>query len=282
MTYRRPAIIANEIRLKRSQHSGPFLVVEGQDDRLFMERFTCRATCKIEVAQGKQNVCEVIRILDNDNFPGILGLIDSDFDRIEGVQYKSPNLLMPEFHDLEMMLICSAALDRVLVEFGSQCKISKFGADILRALLNRALPLGHLLLYSQRNRLDLKFDGLRFSAWIDRTSFVSCTTKLVDEVKNHSQRHDLLTNSLETEITNLDYAKCDPREVCRGSDLVEILSIGLRGKLGNRSRSEVNGDALRRSLRLAYAEKEFEMSSLAKDIHHWEALSRGYKVLKNL
>ena len=36
---RRPVVIANEIRLKRSQHPGAFLVVEGRDDRLFWERY---------------------------------------------------------------------------------------------------------------------------------------------------------------------------------------------------------------------------------------------------
>ena len=79
MIARRPTIIANEIRMKRSQYQGTFLVVEGRDDRLFMERFICHEICKIEVAEGKENVCEVLRILESDNFMGVLGLIDADF-----------------------------------------------------------------------------------------------------------------------------------------------------------------------------------------------------------
>ena len=122
--------IATEIRLTRSQHSGSFLVVEGRDDRLFMEGFTCRVTCNIMVAQGKQNVCEVIRILDESNFAGVLGLVDADFDRVESIPSRGPNILMPEYHDLETMLLCSPALDRILIEFGSQDKIDDFGENV--------------------------------------------------------------------------------------------------------------------------------------------------------
>jgi len=109
-----PHEIANEIRMTRSQYSGAFLIVEGRDDRLFMASFISHSTCTIEVAQGKQNVCDVIDILDEDNFDGVLGLIDADLDRIEGSQERSQNLVMPECHDLMMMLVSSPSLDRVL------------------------------------------------------------------------------------------------------------------------------------------------------------------------
>lgn len=63
--------IANEIRMTRSQYTGAFLIVEGRDDRLFMASFISQSTCTIEVAQGKQNVCDVIEILNEDNFHGV-------------------------------------------------------------------------------------------------------------------------------------------------------------------------------------------------------------------
>ncbi len=144
----RPVAKANEIRMKRSLYKGSFFLVEGRDNRLFMHHFI-GSQCKIEVTQGKNAVCEVIEILDNDNnFTGALGMVDADFDRIEGKQDRGPNIVMPECHDLETMLICSPALDRVLVEFGSQEKLEDFEEDVLGALLKRALPAGHLRLYS--------------------------------------------------------------------------------------------------------------------------------------
>lgn len=272
--------IATEIRLTRSQHSGSFLVVEGRDDRLFMEGFTCSVACRIMVVQGKQNVCEVIRILDESNFDGVLGLVDADFDRVASIPSRGPNILMPEYHDLETMLLCSPALDRILIEFGSQTKLETFGEDVLDGLISRALPLGYLRLYSMRNELGLTFDGLNYSAWIDRASFHVHATRLINEVKNRSQRQNLPADTLETAIQQLENAGYHPREVCNGTDLIEILSIGLLSVLGTNATRTVSGNALRRYLRLAYTEQYFAMSTLGRDIRVWESQSTGYQVLR--
>ena len=89
---RRPVIIANEIRMKRSQHLGAFLVVEGRDDRLFCERYI-DDRCGVVVAGGKEGVLEVIRILDDYGFAGALGMVDPDFDLIEGARFPSLNIV---------------------------------------------------------------------------------------------------------------------------------------------------------------------------------------------
>ena len=171
MIRRRPAVLANEIRLRRSQHKGAFLVVEGRDDRLFMERFTCPDECKIIVVQGKENVLDVIEILEDDEFVGALGLIDSDFDRIEEIRHPSINIVTPEFHDLETMMLCSPALDRVLIEFGNKTKLENVQKNTLNELIERALPVAYLRLYSVREQLCLKFSRLRYSTWINPSSF---------------------------------------------------------------------------------------------------------------
>ena len=115
--------------MTRTQFSGSFLIVEGRDDRLFMVRFVALETCEIRVAYGKQNVCDVIDILDEDLFSGALGLIDADFDRIEGISSRSQNIVMPECHDLMTMLVCSPALTRVARELGSEEKLESLGKD---------------------------------------------------------------------------------------------------------------------------------------------------------
>ena len=102
---RRPAAIANEIRMKRSQHAGAFFLVEGRDDRLFCERFVDRAACKATTADGKGNVEEVIDILECDEFPGVIGLTDNDFDVIDDTSHASENIVHPARHDLDAMLI---------------------------------------------------------------------------------------------------------------------------------------------------------------------------------
>lgn len=246
-----------------------------------MLNFISLSTCKIEVARGKQNVCEVIDILDEDNFDGVLGLIDADFDRIEGSLERSHNFIMPECHDLDMMLVSSTALDRILTEFGSRKKLEKLQEDVLKVLMERALPVGYLRLHSLREKLNLRFEGLRYSAWIDRSSFVADTTRLIDTVKNHSQRQDLSSSDLAIAIEELQDSNYDPYEMCNGADVIGILSLGLRGVLGTKDSGEVGEELLKMLLRLAYSEQHFSSSSLRKDIEKWQRSKHGFRILRS-
>ena len=165
--------LANEIRMTRSLFADSFLIVEGRDDKLFMDGYISPENCRIVVAIGKQNVCDAIGILDDDGFDGALGMVDADFDRVEGIPDRSRNLVMPECHDLVTMLVRSPALARVLREFGSQDKLDSFGKSVLDALIEIALPIGYLRLHSLRDDLNLRFRGLDYARWIDARSFQS-------------------------------------------------------------------------------------------------------------
>ena len=231
------------------------------------------------MAEGKENVCRVITILDEDNFDGALGIVDADFDRIEGSLDRGPNLVMPECHDLIAMLVCSPALDRTLVEFGSRPKLESFGENVLQALIDRAPATWISASVFPEGRIDTTFRGLDYSAWIDRPSFIANTHKLIEEVKNISQRHDLSSSVLAAGVEDLHSSKYDPREMCSGTDLIEILSIGLRGALGNNNAGQVNLERLKSSLRLAYSEQHFWMSSLCKNIKNWQDAKTLFQVL---
>ncbi|MCY4408900.1 MAG: DUF4435 domain-containing protein [Caldilineaceae bacterium] len=267
--------------MRRSQFPGTFLIVEGRDDRLLMEGFVSPSACKVEVAEGKQAVCEVLEVLDSASFGGVLGVIDSDFDRIEGIPERSQNLVMPECHDLIMMIVRSPALDRTLTELGSRRKIEAFEGDVLEALIDRALPLGYMRLYSLRERLDLRFKDLSYSAWISLSSFAADTSVLIETVKNHSQCHLLSSSALSNAMEELQRFKYDPYEICNGTDVIEILSIGLRRVLGNNNAREVSSESLKSSLRLAYSDQHFRSSSLGRDIEEWQSQNPGFQVLKS-
>ncbi|WP_310429004.1 DUF4435 domain-containing protein, partial [Chamaesiphon sp. VAR_48_metabat_135_sub] len=119
-----PDRFANEIRQQRSTFKGSFLLVEGSTDKVFYERFTDCDRCKLRVVSGKPSskklVIRVLEILDEDNFPGVLGIVDADFDRcLSPLLDRSPNLILTDTHDLETLIIQSPALDKLLLEFGS-------------------------------------------------------------------------------------------------------------------------------------------------------------------
>jgi hypothetical protein len=285
MTLPRSAVvIANELRLRRSQHQGTFVVVEGRDDRLFYERFLDIQQCKFVVADGKEKVCEVISILDAAGFHGALGIVDADFDLLDEIPMSSLNVIRGNCHDIEAMLIRSPALNRVLREFGSEDKIQKFvtkaGRDICHVLLAAVSPLGYLRWHSLRSDLRLRFDGLPLARFVDMVTLTADRSKLIATVKNHSQRHDLDNEELGLAIRGIDNPQHDPWQLCNGHDLVGVLSIGLRKALGSQSAVAVGVEEIARALRLAYESVDFATCELYRAIREWEQRNCPFQVLR--
>jgi hypothetical protein len=278
--HRRPVVIANEIRMRRSQHVGAFLVTEGRDDRLLCERFISPADCKLVIAEGKTSVCEVIEILEDAGFSGVVGLIDADFDRIVNVQHSSPNIIVTESHDLECLLIRSSALEVVLGELASSEKLATFGNDFRAILLRAATPIGALRLYSHRAQLGLRFDGLRYPTFINRESLEIDSEALVKEVRNRTQRQNLPVHEILGGIKAVQTEGNDGWSLCCGDDLLGILSYGLRHAIGDNPAQLVSEEQLRRALRLAFSDQLFQDSTLSAALRTWEKENATFRVLK--
>ncbi len=162
---------ANAIRLRRQTFPGVFLLVEGSSDKVFYERFIEKISCQIIAISGKPSskfkIISVLSILENSNFQGVLAIVDADFDHLESSATITPNLIRTDTHDLETMLLQSLALDKVMAEFGSEEKITKF-RDIRTALLEAGMPIGYLLWISKLDGLNLTFNDLEFGKFIDK------------------------------------------------------------------------------------------------------------------
>ncbi len=278
MNGQRPTVIANDIRMRRDLHTGTFILVEGRDDRLFFQKFFAPDLCKFIVAENKSNVCSTVCILDKDKFPGVVGLIDADYDHIEKRYNMSPNIIITNLHDIECIQIQSNGFDDVVKEFGSNDKVDKLGNDIRTILLRAASPIGYLRLYSERTKLDLRFNGLKYSKFIERDSLLLNIEKLIEEVKNNSNRHDITNSSLLLGIEEIKNFGYDPWQICTGADLLGILSFGLRSTLGNNKAGDVNDEKLRQALRLAYRNEDFEESEIKHSLHLWEVQNHPFKI----
>ena len=117
--YKTPGTLIAEIKMSRMSHKGAFLLVEGKDDMRF---WTPRRhmDCKLVDGEGKQNVIRGIQKLDAANFTGVLGIVDSDYDTLNGINIESKNLLATDAHDLECLLCRSSSLDKILAEYGDR------------------------------------------------------------------------------------------------------------------------------------------------------------------
>jgi hypothetical protein len=119
---------ANAIRLERGSFLGVFLLVEGSTDKLFYSNLVNEKQCRIVVtiagSSRKKRAIEVLTVLEKSDFPGILAIVDADFDHLESIVYPNQNLFLTDTHDSETMMLRSSALERILAEHGSENKIS--------------------------------------------------------------------------------------------------------------------------------------------------------------
>ncbi|MEA5470044.1 DUF4435 domain-containing protein [Spirulina sp. 06S082] len=281
---------ANKIRMLRAVFRGTFLLVEGISDRLFYDRLVNKLTCQIVPISGKPSsknrVISVLQIFENESFYGVLAIVDADFDRIISPSYNSPNLLRTDTHDLETMLIQSVSLDKIVSEFVSENKIETFQYNLRQKLLTAAAKIGYLRLTSEEERLNLKFDNLTFSHFINEKTLELDEVKFIKEIQNKSNNYLLQDESFQQRLRNKKKNSYDPWQICCGHDLVAILSVGLRKvlrKIGEStiSKEEIKPDSLERDLRLAYEFSYFCNTQLYKDIRKWENNNPSFQVLPN-
>ncbi|MDE2834201.1 MAG: DUF4435 domain-containing protein [Bacteroidota bacterium] len=281
MAQRTPHGLANSIRLKRQLNSKCFVVVEGHDDRLFFENVLDQDKCQIEVAFGKRNVTAVMSILETGCVPGVVGVVDADFDHIEDTHPSINNLIVLETVDLEALLIRSRALDRVLVNWGKREKTTRFPENIREALLTAALWIGCLRLYSLRSQLNLRFRDVRYSRCIDSKSFAVNPKNLITKILDHSQRQDLSVQEIMSRVNSIHESIVDPWILCFGKDMTGILSVGLRHLLGSNKSQDIRPEQLRRYLSLGFCPRDLEESELGRELHDWEERNPTYRILKS-
>ncbi|HYW20974.1 MAG TPA: DUF4435 domain-containing protein [Nodularia sp. (in: cyanobacteria)] len=277
---------ANKIRQLRETYSGAFVLVEGSSDKTFYERFVDKLACQLVVPQAtkpsrKQLATEILEILEKSNFQGVIAIVDADFDRLPNSLYTSPNLFRTDTHDLETMLIQSAALEKVVSEFGSEEKIAQLNRDIREVLISVGVLLGYLRWISQSDGLNLTFEGITFSKFIDEKNWQLNEIKMIQEIKNKSRTFNLKDGDIQQRLNSKKSNNHDPWQVCCGHDLVEILSLGLRKAIGTNNAAEVEPNRLERNLRLAYEAVYFCQTQLYSEIRLWETKNQPFKVLQN-
>ena len=275
--------IANSIRMTRPQFSGTFVIVEGETaDLPVYRRLVDPKLARVKPVHSKDNVLAALKILENAHVNGVVAIVDADFWRLEGLDPTSPNLFITDTHDLETMLLESPSLEKLLDEFGSEQKITNFTVnnktDIRQVLLTAAGPIGYLRWASQQNNLSLKFEDISFREFIDRNTLHINISKLIQEVKNKSRRHDLSENDLQNKIDELTDPKHNSWDICCGHDLVCILSFGLRSVLGTNNANKVKPEDLERILRAGYEHVYFLSTQLYQSLREWEPFNPPFRI----
>jgi Protein of unknown function (DUF4435) len=276
--------IANDIRIRRRQFGGSLVVVEGGTDATALGQMVDRELCQVVVADTKANVLTVVPLLRAEGIRGLVGIVDADFDHLVGVSRTDTDLLVTDIHDLEMVLLRSRALDRVLAARGSAAKLRRTRAqhgsvDLRPLLLGIGARVGALRLHNERAGLGWRFEGLAFEHFLDIRALEVNDEALCQEIKNRSQqpKADLL-EMLAAQRDVLAEGH-DLWQLCCGHDVVAALRLALRMAVGSQRPSALSVSRLGFDLALAYEGTEFSVSSLAGALRAWEARNSAFVVL---
>lgn len=277
-----PATLSGEIRLLRAMHKGSFLIVEGSSDSKLLKKFIDGNLCHLVVALGYDNAVGTIAILESQPFPGALCLVDADFSRILGEDRSADNVIVTDAHDLEAVMIRSAALTKLLVEKGSQDKIAAFegarGATLQPILLAEASKMGALRLCSREHEWKLDFRNVDFG-FVDKSTLKLDLTELVRKILARSLKDELGQVHVYESVNSKLAAGHNQWDLCNGHDMTAILAKGLRKPLGSVDGNEAKPEKVSSWLRLAFDLQDFQETSIHADIVDWEGRNGPYKVL---
>src|SRR5882724_8334462 len=160
-------IVAETLMSRQADSRAAMIVLEGPDDSRFWRGRGLHVGCDVIIGSGKSSVIGAIGLLSARKIRGVLGVADDDFDTLEGTRSGIAGLLYYDCSDLEMMLLRSQALDRVIAELADPVRVqtieSTEGKSVRDALIERALPFGSLRWAALRSGWSIDFR--RLSPW---------------------------------------------------------------------------------------------------------------------
>jgi hypothetical protein len=271
--------VAAQIRMLRSADKRAILVLEGETDEKALGRFVDRGSCDIEIAFGKSNLLGAFDLLEEEGFPGIVGIIDADFDRIAGQEVLLENICMTDFHDLDLTIFSTAALERYLAEHADKEALQALGgfSDIREFLLNAAFPLSCCRYVNERDGHRLYFKDLRYEDFMDVENIVVDVQNLCAIVIDRSNTHCLPDQLLR--LISVETIKGhDLMQLSRGHDVAAFLGLALRKRLGSRRMQQTWASEIESGLRLAFEWAHFTSTQLYRCLRTWEINNRRYRL----
>ncbi|MDK9694452.1 MAG: DUF4435 domain-containing protein [Sulfurimonas sp.] len=261
----------SEIRLSISHPSNKnkvFILLEGNTDIKLFRKFFVKDYADTTGLVGKEKVIKALEILIAEGYTQIIGIKDADFDHLLNTQTVH-NLFITDFHDMEIQMIESPALDSVIAEYG---KADARTIDIKEKTYAAVLTIGYARYFNEKKKYageerDLSFDSLKFQNFIqlkdeqllfDEVNFLF---ELISESKKRKPNLQIAEQQLKNEIESSEAESYDIRQVCSGHDMTKVLGLVLL--------KNPDGNEIEKALRLAYSLQYFQQTSLYSQLQSW-------------
>ena len=279
--------IANDIRLQRAVYSGSFLLVEGADDATVLERFCAEDECSIFVCLGKKNALDAVDELGTWGFVGALGLADRDFDEILGYRDSRGDVVYTDDNDLDVMILSSEALDKVLGVFGNRKTMTENievdGKGVRESVFSSASVVGALRLVAQEQGWSLRFVDMKYK-YVEKNSYLIDEVSTIGHVYGRSRAEvDVTEEEIRAAVQKRRAADIEVKELCRGHDCVRVLGRGLKKAFGTSRQfnDEQGARTLEGILRVGYEWQHFVLTDLYSAMRRWEVVS-GFTLFREV
>lgn len=271
--------IANAIMMDKS-FSGYYLLVEGIKDYKLFSKFIYQKNIRIKEAFGVEKVQNVLKILSERNYAEHLAIIDSDFANILDSVEEVDGLFLTDYHDTEVMIFNTKALDSILRMFVSSSKIiafeKKHNKRIKDAIFELGSEVGFLKLANKIYGLGLVFkpatvDGnqIKYKDFIDDKEFTfKGHQALVTSLLNYSRSKSVTKSEKEIleSLKIVSSSKYDVNQLVNGHDLSNILFLLMKKVFASNNKMLHDFNSIEDSLTLAYEYEDFKATDLYKNI----------------
>jgi hypothetical protein len=286
-----PASYAGFVRmnLKTAQRYNPgivmtIVIVEGSSDhKLYSQIFNPKKTI-IEPVEGKHKVFEVVKLMLRDFPQRVIGIVDDDFDSLEGKCCSDPNIISTDAHDFETQIIFSSALEKLsnhVLPDKKRAYISQFVDELKAQLVKNGRILGYLRWVSKKENLRINFKQLPYKRVVNLHDEEIDISLVIDEVLPNTSNLNFSKEYLLPKIEELQKEKVDPKFLCQGHDLVNILVVIVPDLLKSyfsikdEAYTEIvdgirKPNSVRNLLILAYEINHFRKTRMYTKIKQWE------------
>jgi hypothetical protein len=269
--------IANEIRMAGDGYRGVFIMVEGETDRALYHYFFHEEKCRFILSTGKPKAISAMRKLKGQR--NVIAILDADFSRITGKDLPDmENVFLTDTHDSETLIIRSKAFSKTLNNYCDMGKLELFlkTRDLREVLLLSAQKIGLLRLANEKLRRSIRFNCLEFEKFTDPDTLEINLTALVGQLVEQSD-DEVPVKDLEEQIRIFIQEKHDPWMVVCGHDVVRILVVGLKNRLG--FGRPYHPTDIETGLRQAFETGHFRETKLYQLIKDWSERVLGHEIL---
>jgi hypothetical protein len=232
------------------------------------------------VCFGKTNVIEAIQSLYDDGYAGTVGMVDADFDRVDGVAISHEGLVVSAFHDFDLEMAFTDSLRRYLKETAHADKLEFSGglAGVRTALMQGVRPLSVLRYANQKLSLRYRLDRVSLEQFFN--DLKADVPGMIDEVSQGRFATGLMKKQLEEHINRFLGLHLDLHQITSGHDFCAALGLALRDKLGGRKPQQTYRSEIELHLRLTFTLDDLASTTTYASLRAWEDENPGYKILK--